>query len=64
MSSKDKNKERVMHSKSDIREIMINDKADCVIEELFQPLLSRCQIGLETPIGGSVFVFDCVQLLY
>ena len=38
MSSKDTD---VMHSKSDDKEIMINDKADEVIEELFQLLLSR-----------------------
>ena len=37
-----------MHSKSDNIEIMINDKADEVIEELFQSLLSRYQIELET----------------
>ena len=35
----------VMHSKSDNIETMINDKADEVIEEVFQPLLSRHQIG-------------------
>ena len=35
MSSKDTNKEPVMHSKSDDIEIMINDKTDEVIEELF-----------------------------
>ena len=43
---------------------MISDKADEVIEELFQSLLSRYQIGLETSRKGSQFVFDCVHLLY
>ena len=38
--------ERVMHSKSDNIEIMINDKADEVVEEILQSLLSRYQIGL------------------
>ena len=36
-----------MHSKSDNIEIMINDKADEVVEELFQSFFSRYQIGLE-----------------
>ena len=48
ISSKDNDEERVMHSKSDNKEMMINDKKDEVIEEIFQSLLSRYQIGLET----------------
>ena len=39
MSSKDNAKEHVMHSKINNREIIINDKADEVIEEHF-PLIS------------------------
>ena len=35
ISSKDDDKERVMHSKSDNIEIMINDKTDEVMQELF-----------------------------
>ena len=42
---KDSEKECVMHSKSDNLEIMNHDKADEVMEEVFQPLLSRYQIG-------------------
>ena len=49
-----------MHSKSDSIEIMINDKADEVIEELF----SRYQIRLETSMKGRDFIFDCAYLLY
>ena len=37
-----------MHSKSDNKEIMINDKEDEVINNFFQSILSRYQIGLET----------------
>ena len=33
--------------------MVINDKVDEVIEELFQSLLLRYQIGLETPMKGS-----------
>ena len=43
---------------------MINDKAEKVIKELFQSLLSRYQIGLETSMKGSGFVFDCVLSIY
>ena len=42
---------------------MIDDKADKVMEELFQFVLSRYRIGLETSMKGSAFVFDCVYLL-
>ena len=52
-----------MHSKSDSIAIMINDEEDKIIEELFQSL-SGYQIGLETSMKGSGFVFDCVHLLY
>ena len=37
-----------MHSKNDNTEIMINDKADEVIEERFQSLILRYQIRVET----------------
>ena len=53
-----------MHSKSDKMEIMINDKADEVIEVLFESFVNSYQIGLETSIRGSDFIFDCVHLLY
>ena len=39
MSSKDTAEERLMHSKSDIIEIMINDKADEVVEDFFNHYL-------------------------
>ena len=53
-----------MHSKSNKREIMVNDKADKVIEEIFQATFSRYQIGLETTKKGTSFIFDYVNLLY
>ena len=59
----DTDEECMMHSKSDNKKIMIDDKADKVIEELFQFVLSRYRIGLETSMKGSAFVFDCVYLL-
>ena len=39
MSSKDTAEGRLMHSKSDIIEIMINDKADEVVEDFFNHYL-------------------------
>ena len=56
--------QNVMPSKSDNIEVMINDKADEVIEELFQLRLSRYQIEYGTSTKGSDFIFDCAHLLY
>ena len=53
-----------MHSKSDNIEIMTNDKANEVIKELFESLLSRYQIDLEATMESSDFILDCVNLLY
>ena len=50
-----------MDSKCDNIEIMINDKAHEVIEELYVSLLNRYQVGLETTIRSSDFIFDCVH---
>ena len=62
ISSIDNDEERVMHSKSDNIEIMINDEADEVKEELFDSLKNRYQNNLES-VKGSEFFFDYVQLL-
>ena len=43
---------------------MINDKVDEVLEELFESLLNRYQIGFETSMRGSDLIFDCVHSLY
>ena len=51
-----------MHSKNDNIEIMINDKPEKVIEELFQSFISSYQIGLETSMKSSHVIFDCVYL--
>ena len=52
-----------MHSKTDNIEIMMNDKANEVIKELFDSLKNRCQNNLES-MKGSEFVFNFVHLLY
>ena len=53
-----------MHSKIDNSEIMINNKAEGVIGTLFESILNRYQIGLETSMRIICFIFDCVYLLY
>ena len=42
---------------------MINDEANEVIKELFDPLRNRYQNNLES-MKGIVFVFDYIHLLY
>ena len=63
MSSKDNDGERVMHSKSDNVEVMVNDKANWVIEKLFQSLISSYEIGLKISMKCRDFIFDCAHLL-
>ena len=53
-----------MYSKSDNIEIMINDKANEVVEELCESLLSGLQTRLGTSMRSSDFIFDCVHLIY
>ena len=63
IANNDTNEDQVMHSKNDNIEIMINDKADEVIKELFKSILYRYQIALKITMKGNNFVFDCVDLL-
>ena len=63
ISSIDNDEERVMHSKNDNIEIIISDKEDKAIKELFDSLKNRYQNNLES-MKGSEFVSDYVQLLY
>ena len=64
ISSKDDHEERVTHSKSDNIEFILYDNTNEVVNELFESLLSRYQIGLETSMRRSDFIFDLVQLFY
>ena len=52
-----------MHSKSDNKEIMMNDKVDEFIKESLDSLKNRYQNHLES-MKGSEFVFNCVIALY
>ena len=57
MSFKDIDEEPIMHSKSDNIEIMINDEADEIIEELFQLLFTKNKIRFETSISYLIVLF-------
>ena len=59
----DKDKERVMHSKSNNIEIRINDEADVAIKELFDSPKDIFQNDFLS-MKGSEFVFNYVHLLY
>ena len=62
ISFKDTSEECVIYSKSNNLEIVINDKADEVIEELFESLFSRYQVSLETKMNSSNFIW--IMLTY
>ena len=62
ISYKDIHEESVMQSKSDSTEFISNDNANEVVNELFESLLPKYQIGFKTSIRGSDFVFDSIQL--
>ena len=54
MSSKDTDGEHQIHSKSDNIAIKVDNEADEVINNLFESLLSRYEIGLDILIKDSV----------
>ena len=57
VSSKDDNdEEHEMHSKNGDIEIMMNDEADEVVDELFESLKKRYQNKLEESMKDSKFV--------
>ena len=47
-----------------LKEQQSYNDANEVADELFESLRSRYQGNLETPMGGSDFIFDSVQLMY
>ena len=64
ISSKDTEKECLMHSKSDSISFKHFSDVNEVINEHFESLCSRYQENLETSMRGSAFIFDSVQLMY
>ena len=61
ISSIDNDEERVMHSKTDNKEIMINDEADEDIKELFKSLKNRYQIIWNQ---WKVMILSSIRLIY
>ena len=64
VSSKDADEIRIMHTKSDNRDILMGSKTTDIIKELFKSLLQKYQEGIEESMRGSGFIFDSVYLLY
>ena len=64
ISSLDKYKFRILHTKSNNIEIMNGIETNDIINELFKCFLRRYQEGLETKMKGSEFIFESVDLLY
>ena len=64
ISPEDDDREIIMHAKSDNIEFLTYDNANEAVDELFESLLSRYQIGLETSMRGINFTFDSVQIVY
>ena len=62
--SNDSDEEYVMHSKSNVIEIMVYGNVDEAIQEFFESLYSRHQRVLEEWIKGSNFIFNCVNMLH
>ena len=62
ISSKDVDEEHVRHSKSDNVEFMLYNDVNEVFNELFESLLSRYKIALETSMRGVILFliqFNC-----
>ena len=59
----DSDEERVMHSKSNNIEVMINDEVDEATNEILHSLKNRYQNNLDS-MTDRKFVFDFVHLLY
>ena len=59
----DSNETRIMHTKSDNKEIMIGSDTNEVIKELFKSFLQRYQEGLQEKMRGSDFESDGIMIL-
>ena len=62
--SKDCDKIRNMHTKSNNIEIIMGSETNDIIEELCESLLQKYQEWLEESMRGSEFIFDSVDLLH
>ena len=64
ISSIDSNEKRTMYSSSDSNIVMIGIDTDKIIQELFDSLLHKYQIGPEQSMKGSNFSFDYGSGMY
>ena len=64
ISSKDSDKTRNMHTKSNNIELMVGSETDEIMKGLFKSLLQRYQERLEESMKGNEFIFDSVNLLH
>ena len=64
ISSKDAEKDCVMHSRSSNLKFKSYNDVTEVVDEVFESLHSRCQGNLGTSVRKSNFLFDSVQLMY
>ena len=66
MSSKDNDEQRVMHSRSDNTEIMIDDKADEVriklYKNMFRPFFLNIQLGWKHQL--KILVLSLIVVIY
>ena len=63
-SSKDSDKTRTMHTKSNNAEIMISSETNEIIMKLFKSFLEKYQEGLGESMRGSEFVYDSLDVLF
>ena len=64
ISSKDSDKTRTIHTKSNNAEIMMGSETDEIIEDVFESFLQKHQEDLEESMRESEFAYDGVDALY
>ena len=64
LSSKDSDKIRITHTKSDNIDILMGSETNNIIKEVFKSIIQKYQEGLEQSKRGSEFIFESVNLLY
>ena len=57
--SKEVDEKRLVHSKSNNTKFITDDNANNIVNELFESLISRHQIVLETSMRGSTVAILC-----
>ena len=63
ISSKDTRETRIIYAWSDNAEVMMGNKTNDIINELFKSFLDNYQKEEQIMRGGSDFIFESVELL-